>query len=348
MSTAVGYAMESLHSFLMHLLIFISIFVIVLLAFSTGLAELFKYIIYSLSGSHYQWAAAHIKSLEMDDESDKLITAASILHHGKAIETIWTTIPCAILAAIALPSYDVAYCAEGILAPELRVHVIANQWYWQYEYFFAYTATPTIKASNEITDGIHLYILPSSWFNYSIDTLESFIKDPNLMHSELKGQALVKSEFIQKKLTTESYIVTALELTTKELRLLQTTQALVLPINTKIGLSVTSNDVLHSFAVPSFGIKVDAIPGRINYVNLFLDREAHAFGQCSEICGVNHGFMPNEIKAVEPNKFLAWANSFADNKYEAVQTLTEVKPLEDWYSLMHVLETLIEHKKKTL
>jgi len=54
MSTAVGYAMESLHSFLMHLLIFISIFVIVLLAFSTGLAELFKYIIYSLSGSHYQ------------------------------------------------------------------------------------------------------------------------------------------------------------------------------------------------------------------------------------------------------------------------------------------------------
>jgi len=80
---------------------------------------------------------------------------------------------------------------------------------------------------------------------------------------------------------------------------------LVLPINTKIGLSVTSNDVLHSFAVPSFGIKVDAIPGRINYVNLFLDREAHAFGQCSEICGVNHGFMPNEIKAVEPAKFLA-------------------------------------------
>lgn len=75
-------------------------------------------------------------------------------------------------------------------------------------------------------------------------------------------------------------------------RLLETNKRLLVPANTQIRLLVTSVDVLHSWTIPSFGIKVDACPGRLNQVSIFLKRAGLFFGQCSEICGVNHGFMP--------------------------------------------------------
>ena len=75
-------------------------------------------------------------------------------------------------------------------------------------------------------------------------------------------------------------------------RLLETNKRIFLPSNTHIRLLVTAVDVLHSWTIPSFGVKVDACPGRLNQANLFIKRFGVFFGQCSEICGVNHGFMP--------------------------------------------------------
>jgi cytochrome c oxidase subunit 2 len=75
-------------------------------------------------------------------------------------------------------------------------------------------------------------------------------------------------------------------------RLLETNKRIFLPTNIHIRLLVTAVDVLHSWTIPSFGIKVDACPGRLNQANLFIKRFGVFFGQCSEICGVNHGFMP--------------------------------------------------------
>ena len=75
-------------------------------------------------------------------------------------------------------------------------------------------------------------------------------------------------------------------------RLLETNKRVILPTNTHLRVLVSAVDVLHSWAVPSFGLKVDACPGRLNQVNLFVKRIGVFFGQCSEICGVNHGFMP--------------------------------------------------------
>ena len=75
-------------------------------------------------------------------------------------------------------------------------------------------------------------------------------------------------------------------------RLLETNKRVILPSNTHIRLLVSAADVLHSWTIPSFGIKVDACPGRLNQLNLFVKRIGIFFGQCSEICGVNHGFMP--------------------------------------------------------
>jgi cytochrome c oxidase subunit 2 len=81
-------------------------------------------------------------------------------------------------------------------------------------------------------------------------------------------------------------------------RTLETNKRVVLPTNTHLRLLITAVDVLHSWTVPSFGIKVDACPGRLNQANLFIKRFGVFFGQCSEICGVNHGFMPIAVLAV--------------------------------------------------
>ena len=92
----------------------------------------------------------------------------------------------------------------------------------------------------------------------------------------------------------------------KVFRLLEVDNRLFVPINTHIRVLVTSADVLHSWAVPSLGVKVDACPGRLNQVFLFVKREGVFYGQCSELCGVNHGFMPIVVKAVNTEDYLTW------------------------------------------
>jgi cytochrome c oxidase subunit 2 len=86
-------------------------------------------------------------------------------------------------------------------------------------------------------------------------------------------------------------------------RILEVNRRLVLPTTKIIRLLITGADVLHSWTIPSFGVKVDACPGRLNQAHLFLKRCGLFFGQCSEICGVNHGFMPIAVLAVPSLQF---------------------------------------------
>ena len=76
-----------------------------------------------------------------------------------------------------------------------------------------------------------------------------------------------------------------------------------MPTNTHLRLLVSAADVLHSWTIPSFGLKVDACPGRLNQLNLFIKRVGVFFGQCSEICGVNHGFMPIVVVSLPTLQF---------------------------------------------
>jgi cytochrome c oxidase subunit 2 len=89
-------------------------------------------------------------------------------------------------------------------------------------------------------------------------------------------------------------------------RLLSTDNPVVLPVDTHIQVLVTAGDVLHAFALPSAGIKRDAIPGRLNETFLYFDKVGTYFGQCSEICGTGHAYMPIEIKVVDRPEFDAW------------------------------------------
>nr|CAI59723.1 cytochrome c oxidase subunit II [Micropsectra calcifontis] len=89
-------------------------------------------------------------------------------------------------------------------------------------------------------------------------------------------------------------------------RLLDVDNRIVLPINNQIRILVTATDVLHSWTIPSLGVKIDANPGRLNQTNFFINRPGLYFGQCSEICGANHSFMPIVIESVPSNFFVKW------------------------------------------
>lgn len=101
----------------------------------------------------------------------------------------------------------------------------------------------------------------------------------------------------------DSYIVATADLGPKDLRLLTVDQALVLPLRVHTRLVITSDDVIHSWAVPSLGVKVDAVPGRINQSMVYIQKAGTYYGQCSEICGTGHGFMPIVVEAVDWGMF---------------------------------------------
>ncbi|MFA6117376.1 MAG: cytochrome c oxidase subunit II [Sphingomonas sp.] len=92
-------------------------------------------------------------------------------------------------------------------------------------------------------------------------------------------------------------------------QLLATDNRVVLPIDTPIRLITTANDVIHSWAIPAFWIKLDAIPGRLNETSFTIEKEGVYFGQCSELCGARHGFMPITVVAVKPEVFAAWVKA---------------------------------------
>lgn len=104
----------------------------------------------------------------------------------------------------------------------------------------------------------------------------------------------------------DSYMIPTGDLSEGTLRLLEVDNRVVLPVGSHIRLLVSAADVLHSWAVPSFGVKIDACPGRLSQVSLFIKRPGVFYGQCSEICGVNHGFMPIVVAGVDTPEFCEW------------------------------------------
>lgn len=109
----------------------------------------------------------------------------------------------------------------------------------------------------------------------------------------------------------DSYMIPESDLELGQFRLLDVDNNLVIPVDCHIRLILTGADVIHSFAVPSLGLKLDAVPGRLNQVSFLAERPGTFYGQCSEICGVWHGFMPIVVEAVSSPDFLVWIDSAA-------------------------------------
>jgi len=108
----------------------------------------------------------------------------------------------------------------------------------------------------------------------------------------------------------DSYITNSNDLEEGHFRLLEVDNRIVLPINIEIRILVSAADVIHSWTVPALGVKADAIPGRLNQIRFILQRPGIFYGQCSEICGANHSFIPIAIESVNTTRFIKWINSF--------------------------------------
>jgi heme/copper-type cytochrome/quinol oxidase subunit 2 len=109
----------------------------------------------------------------------------------------------------------------------------------------------------------------------------------------------------------DSYMVYDSQLKEGQIRLLEVDNPLYIPYRLPVDLIVTSVDVIHSWAVPSLGIKIDGLPGRLNHSGLFIERKGVFYGQCSELCGVNHGFMPIKVVSVSFSDFMDYCYNFA-------------------------------------
>jgi len=108
----------------------------------------------------------------------------------------------------------------------------------------------------------------------------------------------------------DSYLIPLQDLSSVKLpRLLETDNHTIVPIKTQVRNLVSSADVIHSWTIPGLGVKVDAVPGRLNQINFFTSRPGILYGQCSEICGANHRFIPISLESVSPKFFIKWIKS---------------------------------------
>ena len=147
--------------------------------------------------------------------------------------------------------------------------------------------------------------LPSLKLLYLIDEVSS----PDLSINVLGHQWFWEYNYPDfNGVSFESYIIR--EPTTSKIRLIEVDNRLVIPFNCATRLLVSSTDVLHSWTIPALGVKADATPGRLNQLNLRSWLRGLLYGQCSEICGANHSFIPIVMEVVTPSRFVSWVNNW--------------------------------------
>nr|UNQ32799.1 cytochrome c oxidase subunit II [Hoplodactylus duvaucelii] len=151
-----------------------------------------------------------------------------------------------------------------------------------------------------------LIALPSLRILYLMDE----VNDPHLTIKAIGHQWYWTYEYTDyEELMFDSYMTPTRDLSQGMYRLLEVDHHMVVPTESPIRMLITAEDVLHSWAIPTFGIKTDAIPGRLNQTTFITTRPGLFYGQCSEICGANHSFMPITVEATTLQAFENWSNS---------------------------------------
>nr|BBH37230.1 cytochrome c oxidase subunit II [Priolepis cincta] len=149
-----------------------------------------------------------------------------------------------------------------------------------------------------------LIALPSLRILYLMDEINS----PHLTIKAIGHQWYWSYEYTDyKEIVFDSYMVPTQDLPSGQLRLLEVDHRMVIPAEAPIRVLITAEDVLHSWAVPAMGVKMDAVPGRLNQTAFIASRPGLYYGQCSEICGANHSFMPIVLESVPLQTFQDWS-----------------------------------------
>jgi len=225
-----------------------------------------------------------------------------VITHAPKLELIWTLTPSIVLFFIAIPSFSLLYSVDEPIDPVLSTKVIGYQWYWAYEY-------PALKvlSNKSLTRWKHL---TTHYFLEESKTHPLYPMRDVLRFMDFFASIIISTRNSVKPLYNIKVILSYMDpassqLVNSKFRLLEVDNPFILPVGMHMRLLITGFDVLHSWAVPSFGIKLDAVPGRLNSLNIILKREGIAYGQCSELCGANHGFMPIAVRVVSVKEYIS-------------------------------------------
>ncbi len=189
--------------------------------------------------------------------------------HNSALEIVWTLAPIVILIAMIPPSLTLLFKQEIIPQADVTIKATGNQWYWNYEYV-------------------------DSEFDFD----SYLLGHPATLPDDAADQAYKKTPAVLKLLKEKGY--------NEDEFLLATDTAMVVPVNQTIVVQVTGSDVIHSWTVPAFGVKQDAVPGRLAELWFKADKIGVYFGQCSQLCGKDHAYMPITVKVVSQDDYEAW------------------------------------------
>ena len=196
--------------------------------------------------------------------------------HNSPVEVAWTVIPILILVFIGAYSLPVLFKQQEIPVGDVNIKVTGYQWYWGYEY---------------VDEGIE----------FASFLVDGSTKVDSLGDDQPMGQPQILDDIAVMKLEALGY--------TRDDFLLATDTAVVVPVDKTIVMQVTGSDVIHSWTIPAFGVKQDAIPGRIGQLWFKAEREGIYFGQCSELCGKSHAYMPITVKVVSEAAYAQWLES---------------------------------------
>ena len=194
---------------------------------------------------------------------------ATFTHHT-SIEIAWTVIPVLILVFIGAFSLPTLFHQQEIPEADVTIKATGYQWFWGYEY---------------VDEGI-------VFDSYMIGSPASTPTDSD------EGFVNALTPGVEKALVDAGY--------SREDFLLATDNAVVIPVNKTIVVQVTGADVIHAWTIPAFGVKQDAVPGRLTELWFEAEKEGIYFGQCSELCGIAHAYMPITVKVVSQEAYDAW------------------------------------------
>jgi len=228
------------------------------------------------------------------NKDDRSFLSIADISEYRILEVVWCLLPIGSLLMISTPTFSLIFSLDACVDPAYTIKIIGRQWYWTYSVDALvdnFTETKD-ESTNELVESQVSYVSVADYNKYNLQTSRmalpaSFEFDSNLVGDD---DLLVGTH-----------------------RLLEVDNRLFLPVGVPIRLLITSSDVLHSWAVPNLGIKVDAVPGRLNQFIVEIKRPGVFYGQCSELCGPFHGFMPIVIQAVSLDKFEDWMFNKSNN-----------------------------------
>ncbi len=194
--------------------------------------------------------------------------------HYTPVEVAWTVVPIVILVFIGAFSLPVLFKQQEIPEGDVVIKVVGNQWYWTYEYVDHDFAFDSYMLGHPAT------------------------LDDTTRPADADVTPFVLDDAMRAKLADSGY--------SSDEWLLATDTAVVVPVGKIVVMQVTASDVIHSWTIPSFGVKQDGVPGRLAELWFEAEKEGIYFGQCSELCGKDHAYMPITVKVVSEEAYEQW------------------------------------------